>query len=131
MGPVWQTRCRVRQGCFHPWRRGLVAASGPFDCDARPAAAPAAARRLRGGSRGDLLERYASWLHLWEEAGTPTRDRSLVQQLLYFAAGGGFVKTSLTTSNQKGRVAVPLLLWVAGVPFTLVFILWLFFFRGH
>jgi hypothetical protein len=24
------------------------------------------------------------------------------------------------TSDQKGRVAVPLLLWVAGVPFTLV-----------
>ena len=41
------------------------------------------------------------------------------------------MKTSLTPSNQKGRVAVPLLLWVAGVPFTLVFLLWLFFFRGH
>jgi hypothetical protein len=33
--------------------------------------------------------------------------------------------------NQKGRVAVPLLLWIMGVPFTLVLLLWLFFFRGH
>ena len=38
----------------------------------------------------------------------------------------------LTTMNTiKGRVAVPILLWMAGVPFTLVFLLWLFFFRGH
>ena len=37
----------------------------------------------------------------------------------------------IATNHQKGRVAVPLLLWVAGVPFTLVFLLWLFFFRGH
>ncbi len=33
--------------------------------------------------------------------------------------------------EDKGRIAVPLLLWVAGVPFTIVFLLWLFFFRGH
>ena len=33
--------------------------------------------------------------------------------------------------NEKGRIAVPMLLWVAGVPFSLVFIAWLFFFRGH
>jgi hypothetical protein len=42
-----------------------------------------------------------------------------------------YVQKSLTTTNQKGRVAVPILLWMAGVPFTLVFLLWLFFFRGH
>jgi hypothetical protein len=35
------------------------------------------------------------------------------------------------TNDQKGRVAVPILLWVMGVPFTLVLLLWLFFFRGH
>lgn len=34
-------------------------------------------------------------------------------------------------SDQKGRVAVPLVLWMAGVPFTLVLLLWLLFFRGH
>jgi hypothetical protein len=38
---------------------------------------------------------------------------------------------NLVKNNEKGRVAVPLLLWVAGVPFTLVLLLWLFFFRGH
>ena len=38
---------------------------------------------------------------------------------------------SLTQNNQKGRVAVPILLWIMGVPLGLVFILWLFFFRGH
>ena len=43
-----------------------------------------------------------------------------------------YVQKSLTTmENVKGRVAVPILLWMAGVPFTLVFLLWLFFFRGH
>ncbi len=31
---------------------------------------------------------------------------------------------------QEGRVLVPLLLWWAGVPFLIVFLLWLFFFRG-
>lgn len=33
--------------------------------------------------------------------------------------------------NLSGRVLVPALLWMAGVPFGLVFILWLLFFRGH
>ena len=37
----------------------------------------------------------------------------------------------MKTNDQKGRVAVPILLWVMGVPFTLVLLLWLFFFRGH
>ena len=41
------------------------------------------------------------------------------------------VNTQMQTTNQKGRVAVPMLLWMAGVPFTLVLLLWLFFFRGH
>jgi type VI protein secretion system component VasF len=35
------------------------------------------------------------------------------------------------TNHMRGRVAVPILLWIAGVPFTLVFFIWLFFFRGH
>ncbi len=43
--------------------------------------------------------------------------------------GGIHVKTEMT--QQKGRVAVPILLWMAGVPFGLVLLLWLFFFRGH
>ena len=40
--------------------------------------------------------------------------------------------TNLTIQKpEKGRVAVPILLWFMGVPFGLVFLLWLFFFRGH
>ena len=35
------------------------------------------------------------------------------------------------THYMRGKVAVPILLWIAGVPFTLVFFLWLLFFRGH
>jgi len=32
--------------------------------------------------------------------------------------------------NESGRVAVPILMYMLGVPFTLVFFAWLFFFRG-
>ena len=32
--------------------------------------------------------------------------------------------------QEEGRVLVPALLWMAGVPFGLVLLLWLFFFRG-
>jgi hypothetical protein len=39
--------------------------------------------------------------------------------------------TQLTARKPEGRVAVPILLWMAGVPFILVFFLWVFFFRGH
>ena len=38
----------------------------------------------------------------------------------------------LTKANEsKGRVVVPVLLYIAGVPLFLVVLLWLFFFRGH
>ena len=33
-------------------------------------------------------------------------------------------------SKQEGRVLVPALLWMAGVPFGIVLLLWFFFFRG-
>ena len=33
--------------------------------------------------------------------------------------------------NLEGKVLVPALLWMAGVPFVFVFILWFFFFRGR
>jgi hypothetical protein len=33
--------------------------------------------------------------------------------------------------HLEGRVLVPALMWMAGVPFGVVFLLWLFFFRGH
>ncbi len=33
-------------------------------------------------------------------------------------------------TKESGAIAVPALLWFAGVPFTLVLLLWLFFFRG-
>jgi len=32
--------------------------------------------------------------------------------------------------SQEGRVLIPAVLWMAGVPFTLVLLLWLLFFRG-
>ena len=33
-------------------------------------------------------------------------------------------------SDQKGRVAVPFIMWMAGVPLMLVIVLWFLFFRG-
>ena len=41
------------------------------------------------------------------------------------------VKLIKVSDEQKGRVVVPVLLWMAGVPLFLVVILWLIFFRGH
>jgi len=38
---------------------------------------------------------------------------------------------TILKKHEQGKVAVPILLWVMGVPFTLVLLLWLFFFRGH
>jgi hypothetical protein len=32
--------------------------------------------------------------------------------------------------DPKGRVGVPLLMWVCGVPLGLVLVVWFFFFRG-
>jgi hypothetical protein len=32
--------------------------------------------------------------------------------------------------RQEGKVLVPALLWMAGVPFGVVLLLWFFFFRG-
>jgi hypothetical protein len=32
--------------------------------------------------------------------------------------------------TQKGAIAIPALLWFAGVPFIIVLFLWLLFFRG-
>jgi len=37
---------------------------------------------------------------------------------------------SLVPSNQSGRVAIPMLMWFAGVPFFFVLLAWLLFFRG-
>lgn len=34
------------------------------------------------------------------------------------------------TEGQSGRVGIPLLMWVAGAPLTLVLVVWLLFFRG-
>jgi hypothetical protein len=41
--------------------------------------------------------------------------------------------TSIKQINERieGRVLAPALLWMAGVPFGVVLLLWLFFFRGH
>lgn len=36
----------------------------------------------------------------------------------------------MTTSKDEGRILVPALLWMAGVPFGIVLLLWLLFFRG-
>jgi hypothetical protein len=39
-------------------------------------------------------------------------------------------KKNKLAKSDKGRIAIPMLLWVAGVPFTIVLLLWLLFFRG-
>jgi hypothetical protein len=39
-------------------------------------------------------------------------------------------KLRVIRQDPKGRIAVPALLWFAGVPFGLVLIIWFFFFRG-
>lgn len=36
----------------------------------------------------------------------------------------------IKAERQSGRVLVPILLWWAGLPLTLVILLWFFFFRG-
>jgi hypothetical protein len=43
------------------------------------------------------------------------------------------MKTSIERAKQKlsGRVLVPALLWMAGLPLGVVLLLWFFFFRGH
>jgi hypothetical protein len=45
---------------------------------------------------------------------------------------GGIVETRLqnTSERKSGRVMVPALLYMAGVPFGIVLLLWFFFFRG-
>jgi hypothetical protein len=40
------------------------------------------------------------------------------------------VLMQVNPTKERGRVGIPILLWIAGVPFTLVFFIWLFFFRG-
>lgn len=48
----------------------------------------------------------------------------------------GMNKPTIETSSKlmkqapKGKLAMPMLLWIAGVPFGLVLVLWFFFFRG-
>jgi hypothetical protein len=39
-------------------------------------------------------------------------------------------KLKLMRQDPAGRVAVPALMWFAGVPLGLVLVIWLFFFRG-
>ena len=33
-------------------------------------------------------------------------------------------------TRQEGGIVVPAILWMAGIPFTVVLLLWFFFFRG-
>ena len=56
---------------------------------------------------------------------------SLASARAMSASAAGVTSAAGLRSRIGGRVAVPILLWVMGVPFTLVFLLWLFFFRGH
>ncbi|HMI91901.1 MAG TPA: hypothetical protein VK509_11085 [Polyangiales bacterium] len=41
--------------------------------------------------------------------------------------------TAIERAKQKlsGRVLVPALMWMAGLPLGVVLLLWFFFFRGH
>jgi hypothetical protein len=43
------------------------------------------------------------------------------------------MKTQMVKYREKleGRVLIPALMWMAGVPFGIVLLLWFFFFRGH
>ncbi|MDP1823951.1 MAG: hypothetical protein Q8L48_11940 [Archangium sp.] len=36
----------------------------------------------------------------------------------------------LMRQDPKGRIGVPVVLWLAGVPFGFVVVIWFFFFRG-
>lgn len=38
--------------------------------------------------------------------------------------------TQIHKRSEEGKVAVPILMWLLGVPFTVVLLLWLLFFRG-
>ncbi len=40
------------------------------------------------------------------------------------------IQRSGDNEKESGRVLVPALLWMAGVPFGIVLLLWFFFFRG-
>lgn len=40
------------------------------------------------------------------------------------------VQTQMPQLNDKGGIAIPAIMWFAGVPFFFVLLLWLFFFRG-
>lgn len=46
---------------------------------------------------------------------------------------GSSMKAQMIKYREKleGRVLVPALLWMAGVPFGVVLLLWFFFFRGR
>jgi hypothetical protein len=48
------------------------------------------------------------------------------------AAAEESMKAQLKKRREQleGKVLVPALLWMAGMPFGLVFLIWLFFFRG-
>jgi hypothetical protein len=48
-------------------------------------------------------------------------------------AEGETIMASIKRAKEKleGRVLAPALLWMAGVPFGLVLLLWFFFFRGR
>lgn len=43
------------------------------------------------------------------------------------------MKTQMVKYREKleGRVLIPALMWMAGVPFGIVLLLWFFFFRGR
>lgn len=40
-------------------------------------------------------------------------------------------KLQKTREKLEGRILVPALLWMAGLPFGVVLLLWFFFFRGR
>jgi len=39
-------------------------------------------------------------------------------------------KFEMMLADPKGRVGVPILMWLAGAPLVLVAVIWFFFFRG-
>jgi hypothetical protein len=80
--------------------------------------------------------RFLQWFLQLSAAGTlPALSLCIDVELGSRArtAKGSSMKAQMIKYREKleGRVLVPALLWMAGVPFGVVLLLWFFFFRGR
>jgi len=74
--------------------------------------------RLKTSAMNPGSGRHACCVLPYERWGNPITEDEMNRQIKQIS------------ERQSGRVLVPAILWMAGVPFTLVLILWLLFFRG-